>query len=388
MADDRDASLTVNSGGRVSYLCRAILLLFMATHHCTHHDFFHNNLYVNVRITRVDTAQQLEYQKKEEESRAAFLARIEEGQKKQEDLESIKLKKRQHFNKVKLEPGRMIKAREQGEKVLGGLMSDNSKLLGETQVIEVQTGDVTTAHKGLDGRRQTVGHQLDMLRALIQKKEAKAEDLRRLLSEENERSSRLTEACAQLDMEMNQTRMEIRHQTDSASSNGKIYEATKKRYEICRRKREGTLEMMPTIAQTFDERTKVLDALRKEEARKRASLVELKQDVEVFISNFLKQERTEETRSEELEFLERKYKEVEEGIVHASREEVTLNIEVNTLSTQRQRLQRDVVAAGAAYRDALDEVKIKENHLVDYDKSGNDCDGGSSTLPSKTRKES
>jgi hypothetical protein len=60
-----------------------------------------------------DTTRQREYQKKEEEQLQSYTLRVDEGNKRTDELEGVKLKKRSQFNKIKNEPSRMAKAREQ-----------------------------------------------------------------------------------------------------------------------------------------------------------------------------------------------------------------------------------------------------------------------------------
>ncbi len=52
-----------------------------------------------------------------------------------------------------------------------GALTESSRLLGDAQVIEVQVVDLHADRKEFDIKRASVHHQLDIVRANIQKKE-------------------------------------------------------------------------------------------------------------------------------------------------------------------------------------------------------------------------
>ena len=184
-----------------------------------------------------------------------------------EGLEQGKLKKRQHFQKIKHDPERMHKQVEHFENTYHNLVTESNKLQTETLATEAQLNELATRRKEFENKRLNIGHKLEMLRSFIQKREARVDELKRILSEEkydvfrnqywyilgfiimiyfllymglllysliflSDSTSRMTEQRAELDMEFKQKKHELRNALDQVIANNRLYEDQKKRYKL------------------------------------------------------------------------------------------------------------------------------------------------------------
>jgi chromosome segregation ATPase len=323
----------------------------------------------NLADLQREITQQREYRAKELDNQQNMRAKLDDGSRRADALEAQKLKQRQQLNKIKMDPTRMRQQVAQVEKVLTGLQTENANMLIETTSTETLISEVSTKRRECESRRAEVQHKQEMLRSLQQKREARADDVRRLVAEENERTSTLTEQRAQLEMEHKQAKRELRGQNESAQAYMKLLDEQKKRFELLRRKSDGFAVMIPPLQETNEEYARALREYQAEERQHRKSLAELKQDVDVAISSFLKTEKLDEDRAAELEEIERRYADVEESIKRAAHEERTLQQQLSSLISQRQRMSRAARKAELSVKDANAEVRVQDVVCTDLGKS-------------------
>ena len=169
-------------------------------------------------------------------------------------------------------------------------------------------------------------------------------------------------------MKLQEGKLELRHTIEYSMSTNKLYEEQKQRFERLRRKLDSVLSILPPIETQYSDKMKELEALKTNANKQQKVIAELKQDVDVFISSYLKQEKLEEDKTLELEDIERRFVQLEETITSCLKQERELEREIQSLSAQRERASRDVIKVIVSLRETKEEINIKDIIISDYGK--------------------
>ena len=317
---------------------------------------------------QADIQQQKEYKKREIEAKAGLLAKIEECKRSMEVFEAAKTKKRQQLLKVRYEPEKMRKQFEGSQKMNNQIQKESDECLESTTAADSQIQQLMADRKEFDIRRLKNSHDLDMLRSFVQKRQARGDDLKRFISIENDVMSQVTEQIAEKDLMVQQGKLEMRHAMESLLSYNKLYEDQKKKYERHRRKLDSVQSILIPLETQYNDKLREMENIQSNSQKQNKILAELKQDVDIFISSYLRQEKLDDDQSAELQEIQLKFSQLETTISSLLKQERELERQIASLSAQRERISREHAKLVTDFREARDDLNVKDLVISDYSK--------------------
>lgn len=108
-----------------------------------------------------------------------------------------------------------------------------------------------------------------------------------------------------------------------------------------------------------------LDSTNIEIKRQKRALVELRQDVDIFLAQHLSAEQREHELDDELSAATQRIREEEDKVEKLRTDESQLEQKIHGLGAIREQLSRDAARVSAEWREAKESIKIKQLVLID-----------------------
>lgn len=321
-----------------------------------------------IKDLKEDIKQQEESHEKENQAVTDYLAKIEEAQTHITKLDKEKIKKRAQYNQAVGEPERLKSNIEMIENIAKDLQNDADQLQAsiedfEKVIKELNQDKMTTTNKIEDLKVKEVELQQD-----IGKRKLYIEDRERDYENEQSRAQELSERKQQCELEKVNQKANLRNCLESMNDYHKKCEEQKKAHERLRRKRDTVQSIIPPLTQQYETLERQLEEMKYQLKLQKQMLTEVKQDEELFISQYLAQEKLEEDTVALLDAVENDRKDYEQKIVELDKEERVLQQAISKLSSQRELMAREASRATSLYRETKEDLKVKNLILMDLDK--------------------
>lgn len=306
----------------------------------------------------------------EKESAAVedYLKKMEEARGAIAKIDKEKIKKRAQYNQAVSEPERLKSGIEMIESMAKDLQHEADTLLAEIQdhegnIAKLSRDKLHAEHaiSELTTKELEINRSIEKQKSFIGERESDYET-------ELARSQELQESVATCEMEFTAQKEALRRQLESMNEFHKQCEEQKKAYERLRRKRDTVMSIIPPLQNQYEVLDRQLQDMQYQFKLTKQMLVEVKQDEELFISQYLAQEKFEEDTQQLLSSVEEDRKDYEQKIAELGGEERTLQQEIGKLSSQRELVAREASRATALYRETKEDLKVKNLVLMDLDK--------------------
>jgi len=327
------------------------------------------SLHAKIDELKQEIEKQTELYNKEQAAANEYAQRIEAAQKQIGVLEKEKLKKRSQVSTAQGEPDRLKTNISLIESVAHDLNDECMKLAEEMSAREVELSRHQDARRATNSAIEELGVKLENYRVAISKRRGNLEEFRRAYEMEQQRREVTLERLRNSEATRRETKEAARSHLASANEYHKHLEAAKKSYEKLRRKRDTVTSIKQPLQEQIDVAARTLEEMQHQYRQQKRMLDEIKQDEELFIAQYLNQEKVDEDTSDALYQVQEEQKEYEDKILVLEREEKQLQHSITSLAAQRELMAREASKASQQFRTAKEELKVKNLILMDLDKA-------------------
>jgi hypothetical protein len=325
---------------------------------------------LNLKIDELksEIEKQQEMYNKEGQASNEYTEKIEASNRAIAQLEKDKIKKRAAFQTAMGEPERLKTNITLIESVAKDLEEESNKLLEEIKAKEAELAAHQEARRSTNTEIEELGVKLENFRLAIAKRKTNLDDFKRAREIEEQKKEITLERLKNNDVARREAKESLRNFLQSQNEFHKSVETQKKLYEKLRRKRDTVASIQKPLLQQIELARRQLEEMEYQYRNQKNMLHEIKQDEELFISQYLNQEKLEEDTTDLLFQTQHDQKEYEDKIKVLDREERELQHAISQLSAQRELMAREASKATTMYRDTKEDLKVKNLILMDLDK--------------------
>ena len=304
----------------------------------------------------------------EKKRRAEISARIDQVKAEQAKLEDEKAEKTATLAKLQNDPERIRKQAAVVEKAVTNLDAELKRLQEKISQCDIEIGHQNAKRKEVDDVAKDLGRKLELHRKTIEQREKEVDTVRKTLDYEKQQYQQLLERKVELELKEKQAKESLRHSIEATSHAKKEFDNLKRRIKQKQSMLDAALALIPGLeAQKHDQESE-LATYKAEGSRLKKQLKEMKQEVDVAIANFLRQEVVEKDKKEALERQMKVIKDLEVQITKWAAEEHRQNKTIQILSAQREIKAREASKAASLEKETREEVQVKELVIVDLAK--------------------
>lgn len=272
------------------------------------------------------------------------------------------------LSKLRGDPARLNK---QADSVKGAVEALQEELKHLTN--KIHECDATLAHQGAKRReaddvQRQLSQKLEKHREDIEQRERDVQAVKKSLEFERQQHKSLLRRRVEMEMEQKEEVDMLKSQLERLAAHSKEFEAAKKSLKRKMHVLEAAKNSLPQLQLQLTDTHHQLLAYRAEGKEQSAQKRELKQEVEIFVHSFLRSEKVEKGKREELEELLAKEEELEKEREQWRAEEAIANKQIATLSAQREIKAREASKASTNERETREELKVKKLMLLDLSK--------------------
>jgi len=305
---------------------------------------------------------------KENQAVVEYTEKIEKAQADITAIDKEKIKKRAQYNQAVGEPERLKSNIEMIENIAKDLQNDADMLLNNITDYEHKINQLSKEKMTATSMIEQMKVKEVQLQQEIGKKKACIEDRERDYQYEDSRAQELAERKEAVELETVQQKENLRNNLESLNEFHKKCEEQKKSYERLRRKRDTVQSIIPPLTNQCEILDRQLEEMKYQLKLQKQMLMEIKQDEELFISQYLAQEKLEEDTVLLLDSVDDDRKDYEKKIVELDKEERLLQQHISKLSSQRELMAREASRATSLFRETKEDLKVKNLILMDLDK--------------------
>eukprot|EP01083_Nonionella_stella_P069661 185833_1 len=285
------------------------------------------------------------------------------------ELERKKLHKRQRLIRQKSEPERL-------EIQCQVLMRNVDKLRSKKETYDAQLGELNSAmssiaeeKKTVDLERYRLAESLMRLRDAMDNKEGDIDEITRKVEHSKHKIEDAEELRMQLTIELNESKYRLKRESDSITKLCRVFEDTKRKYELLRRKKESIKQLILPLEEEYDRSNKKLTDLAHEMKRRNKVLAELKEDIDMFIASYLNEEDKEGQVENELLSM-RQTMAIKESLIEENRvKERVLRQRIRELSLEREGIVKEASEISANMHCMKQNAKVKEIFIMDLNRA-------------------
>ena len=311
---------------------------------------------------------QQELYNKEGAASSEYIEKIEQSNRAIAQLEKDKIKKRAAFQTAMGEPERLKANIQLVESVAKDLEEESAKLLEEIKGKETELAGLQEQRRNTEGEIEELGVKLENFRLAIGKRKANLDDFKRAREIEEQTKDLTIERLKNNEIHRKETKESLRNYLQSTNEFHKSVEGQKKLFEKLRRKRDTVASIQKPLLQQIELGKRQLEEMEYQHRNQKNMLNEIKQDEELFISQYLNQEKLEDDTTDLLFQTQQDQDDYEEKIKILDKEERELQHDISSLSAQRELMAREASKATTLYRDTKEDLKVKNLILMDLDK--------------------
>jgi chromosome segregation ATPase len=304
----------------------------------------------------------------EKQRRAEITARIEQVRADQAELEDEKAEKTSLLAKLQNDPERIRKQAAVVEKAVVNLDSELRRLQDKIAQCDIELGHQAAKRKEVEDVSNDLGRKLELHRKTIEQREKEVDTVRKTLDYERHQNQQLLENKVALELKDKEARENLRHSIEQTSAAQKEFDSLKRKIKKKQGMLDSALALLPGLQSQKHDQESELATYKAEGSKLKKKLKEMKQEVDVAIAVFLRQEVMEKDKKEALETQLKVIKNLEIQITKWSAEEHRQNKTIQILSAQREIKAREASKAVALEKETREEVNVKELIIVDLAK--------------------
>lgn len=327
-----------------------------------------STLHAKIEELKLEIDKQQELHNKEAAAASDYQDKIESSNRQIAQLEKDKMKKRAAYQTAMGEPDRLKINSALIESRAKDLEDEAAKLLGEIQGKEGELSLQLESRRATNNEIEELGVKLENFRLAIAKRKTNLDDFKRAREMEEQKKDLTLERLRNNDAARKETKDSLRNYLQSTNEFHKQVEAQKKLWEKLRRKRDTVASIQRPLLAQIELAKRQYEELEYQYRSQKAMLSEIKQDEELFISQYLNQEKLEEDTSDLLFQVASDQKEYEDKMKVLDKEERELQHAISALSAQRELMAREASRATSMYRQTKEDLKVKNLILMDLDK--------------------
>ncbi|KAF4321996.1 hypothetical protein BBO99_00004352 [Phytophthora kernoviae] len=318
-------------------------------------------------IHRVDSELAKDQQRKKE-----YLARLEFLRQENARLEQTGAIELKRLNQLQGDPERMQKQADVVARAVANLERESSR--DRTHATELQTFVDTTTTKlhDADEVQRELNQKLEVHRETIDQRQRDVDHVTlHLREEQNINVMRLGEKT-RLEMRGKALDLAARRENERCSKAQKDYDRLKRELKKQIFLYDGSKALLPNLRAQVVDAQHQLSGLRSENKEQAQRQLEVKEQVDLLIARFLKQEDGEKAQSADLDVLSTQVSELEAEVAQWLVEENKQKKLVTMLTAQRELKAREATSALTAERQTQQELKTKELVIFDLAKKWNE----------------
>ena len=270
--------------------------------------------------------------------------------------------------KAKSEPDKIRKQAEVVNSALSSLETEKIRMGEQLQLLETDLERQVRKRNQLEEDRMTLEMSIERHHAMIEQKERTRDEMLKQYDLLKEEALHVSTERTRLAMEAKALDSQAKREQEALNRKVKDYNAALKRYKKAEMQLNNSLSQHPFLQRQLDDAMRQVAALQDEKKTNDAAAAELRREVDVYISNFLKQESAEEEKQEWLKQLLEDIKALEEELAEASAQDAKARKAVAGLSAEREAAARESAKVMNQAREVNEELKVKELVVLDLSK--------------------
>jgi len=284
------------------------------------------------------------------------------------ELERKKLHKRQRLIRQKSEPERLEIQCQVLLRNADILRKKNENSSAKLDAINEDMAGIKAQRKGVDAERYGLAEKLMRLRDAIDKKERDIDEITRRVEHSKHKIEDAEDLRMTLTVEVKQKKSALKREGDAITKLQRVLEDRKRQFELLRRKKESVKQLILPLEEEHDRSSKRMVDLTAELKRQSKVVVELKEDIDIFIASYLKEEDKEEAVKGRLKMLRETISAKESVMEEKRKKERLLREKIRELSLEREQLIKESSSVSAQMHGVKQRVKVKEIFMMDLNK--------------------
>ena len=298
------------------------------------------------------TSTQYESEKKRREE---ISTHINEVRAQQISLEEEKAIKAAQLAKLQNDPERIRKQAAVVTKAVKNLETELERLGAKLVRYKAELVAQAAKRKEVDDVGKDLGRKLDLHRKTIEQREKEVDRIRKTLEYERQQHKQLLEKKVELELLLKSESEGLRHTMDELSRSNKEFDLLKRTIKKKQGIVDSALALQPGLETQKSDVEAELATYKAEGSLLKKSLKSLKNEVDVYIANFLRQEVVEKGKKTELEAQLKVIKDLELQITKWHAEEHRQRKTIQILTAQREIKAREAAKAQVRWLLVVDD---------------------------------
>jgi chromosome segregation ATPase len=288
------------------------------------------------------------------------------------EAEEEKITQRSTLQKIKADPERIKKNADVVQKAAENLSADVRRLKQRVEDADAELLHQQKKRKEADDVGRDLGRKLDLHRETIEQRQRDVESVKKNLDFEKMQNKQQLERRVILESKQEEAEQNMKRELEQLATDKNDFEKKKKILKKKKSVLEQIQSTLPMLHLQVADNKNQLESYKLENKRHVATLNELKQEVDIFIAKYLRQEGVEQGKKDELSGLVGEIKDEEMDISQWSSEEHKQNKTVAMLSAQREIKAREASRAIQNEKETKEDLKMKELIILDLTKKCNE----------------
>eukprot|EP00163_Fabomonas_tropica_P028890 TRINITY_DN5999_c2_g2_i1.p1 TRINITY_DN5999_c2_g2~~TRINITY_DN5999_c2_g2_i1.p1 ORF type:complete len:936 (-),score=280.00 TRINITY_DN5999_c2_g2_i1:198-3005(-) len=317
---------------------------------------------------REDTLQKrLVFERLESEQREAQ-ERVDALNKAKDKLEMEKINQRQLLTKAKTEPEKVKKQADVVQTAASNLTQDTQKLYHDILALENDLKDQAKKKKELEEERVDLAMNVENQRAYLDQRQKQVQQQQKDQELAKEQQNVYMENRVKLEMQIKEQMSSLRRANEQLMRQSREKESMLKLVRRCEFQLANAQSMLPSLETMHDQLKLESDTIRYQRKKQDNQLEDLRNEVDVYISNYLKQESIEGGEATRYQKMHNENKERETELAQLADESRSLAKEIAKLTQQREVKARESAKAVANVKGTVEQLKMKNILITDLRK--------------------
>jgi len=321
---------------------------------------------------RSDLERQEEAHTKETQQKHNLLERHASLEKDLQEAKKELVDAKERLNLAQAEPARIRKQSESVQRAADVLSREIEGLDDKISQGNEQLERQETKKKEVEEVKAALVRKLELHQSTLEQREGDVAALERHLTAEKQVHHELNTTRVELELRKKAVDEQMRRELDSLGMHKKELDQLKRRL----RKKKGIVdsvrEVIPNLESQLLDAEHTLRAFKEENKQLDKEIEEMKQDVDVHIARFLKQEHLEKDKRDALDSLLRSVSAQEAEVSQWQAEERKQNKLISLLAAQRELKAREAAKAARLEKETRQVLKVKELEILDLTKKCNE----------------
>lgn len=319
-----------------------------------------------------ESKRQAEAHERDTATKQGLLEKHTQLEEEMEEAEAELQEAKARLSKAQIEPERVKKQSESVQKAVNNLNAEidkyRAKIAEADDKLAAQEAKRTEAMEV----KTALVRKLELHESTIENRQMDVEALQRNLDSEKAVEHELATTRVELELERKGAEERLRHELESLSMMRKELDQLRRRLRKKQMMADSVKEVIPTLEAQLVDAEHSLRIFQEENRKSEASIEEAKQDVDVHIARFMKQEDLEKSKRDALEKLMDSVSAQEAETQQWQAEERRQNKLVALLTAQRELKAREAGKAQRLDKETRQLSKVKELTILDLTKKCNE----------------